>query len=82
MKVKQLIKKLQLLDQDTEVILSSDAEGNSYQFLNSVNIIGYEIQDREIVVGLLELTKEDENEGYTKEDVLTNGKLGVFLYPK
>ena len=37
MNVKQLIKKLQKLDQNAEVILSSDSEGNSYNELEAVH---------------------------------------------
>ncbi len=37
MKVKQLIKKLLKCDQNADVILSSDAEGNSYTLLSEVD---------------------------------------------
>lgn len=37
MKVKKLIQKLQKLDQDLEVVLSSDPEGNSFDTLTDVD---------------------------------------------
>ena len=40
MKVKKLIKHLEKVNQNAEVILSSDAEGNSFSLLDKGNISG------------------------------------------
>jgi hypothetical protein len=84
MKIKQLIKELSILDPELEVILSSDAEGNSYHELDEIDYkqCGYKKQRYEIYIGLTHLTKEDADAGYTEEDVLTGAKPCVIFYPR
>lgn len=56
MKIKDLIKKLNKLDPDSEIILSSDSEGNSFNYLNNIesNLFVYQVQ------GQVELCDKDE----------------------
>lgn len=84
MKVKQLIKELSKLNPELKIILSSDAEGNSYHELDEIDYkqCGYKKQDYEIYIGLTHLTKKDINVGYTEEDVLTGAKPCVIFYPR
>jgi hypothetical protein len=78
MKVKELIKKLQELDQD-RIVVSSDEEGNHFSPLDSNLCEGnYYDEDREF--GLDKLTKEDIEAGFSEEDIV-NGKKAVCLYP-
>lgn len=75
MKVKQLIKKLGKLNQDAEVILSTDAEGNSYNYLD-------EIYNKEIYFyqnqGEVELCEKDELDDI---DESLEPKICIILYP-
>ena len=69
MTVKQLIIKLQKLNQDAEVIMSSDEEGNEFNPLTDIATeYNYDTANNEI--GLAHLTKELKDQGYTKEDDL------------
>lgn len=66
MKIKKLIKKIQNLDGNLDVILSSDEEGNSFRLLNEVNLCsdefdGENFEDNEV---------EDENEGDSKDKTI------------
>lgn len=79
MKVKDLIKQLQKIDQERLVILSSDEEGNSYSLLRVVSECAYSEEDR--IVGLEELTAVDEKDGYSEEDVIADGIKAVCLWP-
>lgn len=52
MKIKQLIKKLQKLDPELEVIISSDAEGNCFNYLEDIDVETgdeVELQNSEVV---------------------------------
>lgn len=69
--VAELIASLSDLPQDLPIILSSDEEGNSYRFLEYVGISGYD-NNGEIEVGILELTSDLEDRGFTEEDVKSN----------
>ena len=68
MNVGELIEKLSKLSPKTQVIISSDPEGNDFLPLSEVERTGYIPQYGEI--GLLELTDEDRRLGYTEEDVI------------
>lgn len=83
MKIKQLIQKLQKLDPNAEVILPSDAEGNSFNrlyqmgeclYVKSIEKTEFGILEREIELGDSVEDFED-LEGYTKP------KKCVVLWP-
>ena len=81
MKIKQLLKILQSEDQNREVILSSDAEGNNYSPLYCCNLGNYSPDSKYSgQVGLEKLTEKDKKNGYTEEDIL-EGKPAIVLYP-
>lgn len=48
MKVKKLIEALSKLNPDLEVILSADAEGNSFSEVEELGIYHFNAEDREI----------------------------------
>lgn len=77
MKVKDLIKYLELANPNDIVVLSSDSEGNSYSVLGGWSD-EYNFKDGEI--GLRKLTKEMEDQGYSEEDVM-KGKPAIVLWP-
>jgi len=73
MKIKKLIKELNKLDSDLEVILASDAEGNSYHILDEVSFgtdTKYLQDDNGEIIFM-----DEECEEY-------GTKLAVVLYPK
>ena len=78
MKVFELIEALQNCDQDAEVILSSDSEGNSHQEL--IDIETDMCVDEDYEVGYNELTTDLIKLGYTDEDLI-EGKRCVILLP-
>lgn len=80
MKVKDLIKGLKMLDQNAEVVLSSDEEGNDYHLLYDFGEALYVKYDG---VYPLELTEEMKKQGYGEEDIYpgTDGIKAVVLYP-
>lgn len=68
MKVKELIEWLQTEDQEAEVVMSSDPEGNSFSPLFDIsNNARYDRDCGE--VGLKTLTPELEKSGHTEEDI-------------
>lgn len=72
-----LIESLKQVSPDTIIVVSKDAEGNSYRQPYSVST-DYNYDSGE--VGLRQLTEEDLEKGYTDEDVMTNGKPCVCLW--
>ena len=67
--VKDLIKHLETFDGDLAIITSIDDEGNGYRDIN-LRWVGLEAYDPdEMEVGILELTQELEEEGYSEEDI-------------
>lgn len=82
MKVRELIAKLQTFDQDRTVVLSSDGEGNGFSPLSLLCAGAYR-QEGSVCgdFGLEVLTKEDEEDGYSEDDVITNGVPAVALWP-
>jgi len=78
MQIKHLIEELKEMDPDLYVVLSSDAEGNTYNFLQGI-AINQKLSDGSIY--LSELTEDLENEGYTEEDVCADGVDCVVFYP-
>ena len=79
MKVSDLIAKLQELDGNRLVVLSSDAEGNHYGSLYRIWTAKYDPRYHEI--GLEALTEPDRQAGYTEEDVMESGVPAVVLCP-
>lgn len=77
MTVYDLIQKLKLLPAGRLVVLSRDAEGNGYEELADIQLAAF--HDGEI--GLECLTKELRAQGYTDEDVFTDGEPAVVLFP-
>lgn len=81
MTVKQLIKKLEKCNPDALVVLSEDAEGNTYNPLYEIE--GNMVYDQEYKeVGYKILTKDMEESGYTEEDLKTIGEECVTLWPE
>ena len=77
-KVKNLIEELQKLNPEHFVVLSSDAEGNSYSFLEGI-YTNHKLHNGEVF--LAKLSPELIDEGYTKEDVSEKGVDCVVFYP-
>jgi hypothetical protein len=77
MRVRELIAKLQTFDQDKLVVLSADAEGNSYDTLHSVddNYMFYQGE-----IGIQTLTSELIMLGFTEEDII-DGRPCIVLSP-
>ena len=83
MKVSELIEELKQLPQDHIVILSSDAEGNSYSKLES-NGVCYEnmkYHEKDSEISLAKLDQESIDPGYDEDDVREGGEPCVVLYP-
>lgn len=77
MKVKDLMARLAEVNPDDEVVLASDAEGNSFSLLcQTEDLMAFHKGE----VGLRELTPELAKIGYSKEDVI-EGMSCVILYP-
>ncbi len=82
MTVKALIKLLQAADPNRIVIMSSDAEGNSYSPLSSLGTAAYRADTTwSGEVGLEKLTSTLRKEGYTEDDLLEGGKPALILQP-
>jgi hypothetical protein len=83
MKVKELIKILKKENQEAIVIMSSDGEGNRYSPLSGFSDANtYEATCTwEGEVGYSELTQELKDDGYTQEDVITDGAPALILLP-
>lgn len=83
MKVKELIALLQEEDGEKEVIMSSDGEGNSFSpfadFGNQNTYVADCTWSGEM--GFSELTPELEKDGYSEEDIRTDGVPALVLYP-
>jgi hypothetical protein len=83
MKVKELKAILAQCDDEDDVIMASDAEGNSYHPLSADGVNTHEYNwDGEYYaeIGLRTLTPELEQHGYSEEDVM-EGKPCVIFYP-
>ena len=77
---KELLKRLEKFDDDMEILISRDEEGNGYNHLETVQHCGYEVAWGEIEVGLLKLTPELKEQGYAEEDVRAD-KECLVLWP-
>lgn len=78
MTVRELKEILENCPEDFIIVLSSDAEGNSYSKLESCNIDEYNFDDDHICLKVL--TKELISLGYTEDD-LGSGTPCVVLWP-
>ena len=78
MKIKQLIEKLQKLDQERIVVLASDPEGNRFREIDSVHEYMYNKGE----IGEEKLTPLLIKQGYSEEDVMANGRKAVVLFPR
>jgi len=68
MKVKNLIKKLEKMDQNAEVVMSIDPEGNGYSSLKQIlEDMGFVEEEGEIYIN--KLTKKDREEGFSEMDL-------------
>ena len=74
----ELIEILKSVPPNTPIVLSSDAEGNSYRKSSAVST-DYNFDDDDDVIGLRELTDEDRESGYTEEDIMSSGVPVVVL---
>jgi len=82
MRAGELIKVLQTVDENTVVLVASDAEGNAYGELYAVSTDqGYLKEGYEISVHFLKLTEELEEEGYTEDDMREDARPCVVLCP-
>jgi hypothetical protein len=79
MKVHELICALQKLDPQRIVVMAKDPEGNGYSPLSDTWLGKYDAEERD--VGMEELTVEDEEAGYSIEDVMVGGERAVILCP-
>lgn len=73
MKVKELAEQLKDLDPELEILLQDDDEGNGYRPLRGVDgdNVGYngKKNHHSIQVGILQLTSELKDVGYSQEDI-------------
>lgn len=68
-------------DDELDIIISSDSEGNSYDTLQTVELGRFKKEDYSVRIGLEKLTPELAEQGYSEDDVLTNGSPCLILYP-
>jgi len=85
MKVKDLIKQLQEEDQELEIFISSDAEGNYIRIIPE-NCLGevsiYQIDGRDVSTWSLDWTAEDADETEENWKIMKNTyPKGIILYP-
>ncbi len=83
MKVKELIKLLQKVEnQEREVIMSKDGEGNNFSPLSDISCHSYEAETTWYgEIGLETLTDELRTQGFTEEDMRPNGTKALVLWP-
>lgn len=77
---KQLLKKLEKVSDETEIIVASDSEGNAYNKLSQISIeegLKFFYQDRELYL----LNKEDIGDYEVSEEKYNKMKDCVVLYP-
>ena len=82
MKVRMLIDLLENCDPEDIVVMSKDAEGNSYSPLYDISEDRYHAETTWYgEIGLRFLTDEDIERGFTSEDVMVDGEDCVTLWP-
>lgn len=77
--VKDLKEALSQFDNDDVIVLTSDSEGNCFDTLYTVEAMQYISEHHE--VRYRELTDDMREQGYTEEDVTTDGQPAVVLWP-
>lgn len=77
MKVKELMALLKDVDPEREVILAADEEGNHFNTVYSVEIMCY----KEDEVSYEQLTEELKAQGFTEDDIDSDGKPCVVIWP-
>ena len=83
MKVSELIELLSNEHiKDYEVLVSSDSEGNNFNFIEAISGLDqvYKL-DGGIEVGLGKLNPHAAEQGFTEEDVLSDGEPCIVLWP-
>ena len=81
MTVRELIAKLNKIDPDRIVVMSSDSEGNNYSPLSGMWTGAYRAENTyRGEVGLESLTEDTIEAGYTDDDVV-DGKPALILTP-
>ena len=82
MKVQELIEMLRGYPKDAEVIMQADGEGNSYSPLHGMWLGSYRASSTwSGEVGLLGISEEDKERGYTAEDVMDGSDTALILVP-
>lgn len=83
MTASEMIQLLSLLPPDTEVLVASDGEGNSYHYAEDLSIENVFVADQYgwIELGYAELTDDLRQRGYTEEDLLPDGAPCVVIWP-
>ncbi len=79
MKIKHLISKLNKLNPEAEVIVSSDAEGNNYSQLGFI-FSGSETKYRDVGYGIEIVNRDEIDESFTEKDY-NKAKDCIVLYP-
>lgn len=83
MKIKQLIEKLRKLNQESEVILSSDEEGNNYSVLDEIYVEKGLRFSEDYDNGLPTLfSREDVISGDISKEEYLKMKNCIVLYPE
>lgn len=81
MKVKELKKLLKECDDNDDVLVASDSEGNNFFLVSSVETNYSWDGEYDAEIGLRELTPEFEDAGYGEEDVMEDGTPCIILWP-
>ena len=84
MTIKQLIKKLSKLDQDSEIIIASDSEGNSYNRFTEISHsagLRYVNEPNEHSFGITLIEKYEVDEGEIDLKDYNKAKPCVVFYP-
>jgi hypothetical protein len=85
MTVEQLIKKLQKVkDQKSIVLISSGSEKNHYFAnigINYTESIVYKKDSYEVEIGFSKLNQEELENGYSEDDVMSDGCPCVIIFP-
>lgn len=83
MKVKELKELLDKFDDELEVLIQKDEEGNGYCLVQGLDVGGVERLSYNIEeVKVLELTKDMKRKGFTEEDVAGEDWVKVLvIYP-
>lgn len=80
MKVKQLIQKLEKLNREAEVLLSSDSEGNYFSSLKDIySDIKFRESKDDYMIDILD--KEDIGEDWLTQKQFDKAKEAIILYP-